>query len=363
MPDLQAILGGRTLTGVIQSVKPGLAEESLAGFMDMTGRTVEGDSGEYVKVEGSRKTARIAAYGSPSRRRSLSGVSNVPVKLIHSAENIEIKGHTLTNLMSPDGVRQRLGESEVGRQTRESGQLQRNLRVAATMSALGQGFIYADNDGNLLPSSSGASITVDFQVPAGNKNALDVLGTGAVIAASWATNTTDIPGHMATLKAQARKLNGFVPTRAYYGANVRKYILDNLACQQLINANPLLQNGFASGVIPDGFLGFRWRDAQDWFYVDDAGAVQSFVGADNIIFTPEPSAEWWEVLQGTTPVPRGMGAGQDANEVLADIEPVAGMFSYAYLTKDPVGITQVYGDTFLPVLKVPAAIYIADVTP
>ena len=39
------------------------------------------------------------------------------------------------------------------------------------------------------------------------------------------------------------------------------------------------------------------------------------------------------------------------------------MFSYATVKDDPVTIKQVGGDTFLPALKVPAAIWQADVTP
>jgi hypothetical protein len=37
------------------------------------------------------------------------------------------------------------------------------------------------------------------------------------------------------------------------------------------------------------------------------------------------------------------------------------MFSYAQVTSDPVTVKHVAGDTFLPVLKVPKAIFIATV--
>ncbi len=40
-----------------------------------------------------------------------------------------------------------------------------------------------------------------------------------------------------------------------------------------------------------------------------------------------------------------------------------GMFSYAKVTDNPVTVRHFAGDTFLPVLKVPAAVWIADVVP
>jgi hypothetical protein len=48
---------------------------------------------------------------------------------------------------------------------------------------------------------------------------------------------------------------------------------------------------------------------------------------------------------------------------LSALTSAYGLFSYSVLMTDPVAIKQVAGDTFLPTLKVPAAIFIANVNP
>jgi len=52
-----------------------------------------------------------------------------------------------------------------------------------------------------------------------------------------------------------------------------------------------------------------------------------------------------------------------AVDVAHSLREQAGMFSYAEMLTDPPSIKMVAGDTFLPVIKVPKAVFIADVTP
>lgn len=363
--DVRSILAGRNLTGVIQAIKPGLPEDCLPSeLFDSSPSVVEGDSGTYYKVNGSRKTAKLSMYGSPSRRRTLSGVTEQPVKLAHYTENVEIKAATLVNLESEDGSRQRLGESEVARQVEEVRQIMDNTRVAMLASAILSGYLYADGDGNILPSSSGATLTVDYGVPAGNRNQLDVFGAGAIISASWGTAGTSIVKQIQLLKKAARKKTGYPVEIALYGENILDYFLNNTQLKEIINRNPGYQAAFSQGEIPDGFLGLDWYPAYQFFYDDKDGTLQSILGADGIVFMPRPDVTWFEWKEGTYPIPSEVGiAGKDLSAALASVRLAQGMFAYGKLTDDPVGVTMVYGDTVLPIIKVPNAIFIADVTP
>ncbi len=360
---LQQILGGRNLTGVIQGVAGGVPDDLLPeGFMAAT-RTVEGEYGTYVKVEGTRKTARLAQYGSPSQQRVLKGVSEVSIKLIHTVESIYHKPPVLMNLSNfQNDQKQRLGEEEIARQTGDFNRLFTNLRTAALYSLLAQGAVYFDADGNLLPDSTGAHVTVDFGVPSGNKDQLDVLGDGAIIGASWATAGTAIHTQVAALKKAARKLTGYPVKHAFHGANILDHFLGNTKLKELINNNRSFQEGAASGEIPNGLLGLQWHPVDEAFYVDQDDTAQDFFDADAIVFTPEPSPDWYELIEGTYPVPTDVGSvSQDGAGALGGVSTEAGMFSYAVVTADPVAIKHVAGDTFLPVLKVPKAIFIAKV--
>lgn len=364
MKTLREILGARNLCGVIEEVKGGLAEDILPPSFLRSTRTVEGDHCTYRKVQGTRKTARLVHYGSPSQKRNLSGISEQAVKLVHAFEHIHHNPTTLMSLQQMESeTKQKLGMQEVSRQTKEFKQLFLNLRVASVFSALFTGHIYFDSEGNLLSSSSDNTIDINFGIPAGNQNQCDILGDGAIIDAVWSEAGTGIHTHIASIITAVRKLCGYKLTHAFYGASILDYFLGNTKLKELINRNTSLQASFMKNEIADGFLGVeKWIKVTDDFYVDKDGSYQSFMGSDKIIFTPTPSPEWYELIQGTFPVPTNIGnLTVDGIAAMRSIYEKAGMFSYAQVKSDPVSIKHLAGDTFLPVIKVPNAVVVADV--
>jgi hypothetical protein len=359
---LQQILGGENLTGVIQGIKGGIKPSGLPDSFLRPTRTVVGNTGTYKKVEGTRKTARIAQYGSASQRRVLKGVSEVPVTLLHTFEHIMHNPTTLMNLKSLNGSIQRIGEEEVARQTGEFKQLFDNLRVATVLSALCLGKVYFDADGNLLPSSSNAVTTIDYGIPAGNQDQCDILGDGDTISADWSTAGTAIEKDVANIRSQILRLNGYEITHCFYGSNILSYMTGNTKLKEIINRKNSYQDAFTTNEIADGFLKIqKWIPIQDFFYVDNDGSVQSFDVSDKCIFTPTPSPEWWDMLQGTYPIPTSIGnVSADGKAALGSVAIKSGMFSYATVESDPVTIKHNAGDTFLPAIKVPGAVVIAD---
>lgn len=357
MKTIQEILGARNLCGVINAIKAGVPKVLPPSFYATT-RGVEGDHCTYTLVEGTRQTARLVQFGSPSVRRGLRGIKEKAVKLLHSKEHVIHKPATLLNLRNMDSEqKQKLGRQEITRQSADFKQLFTNLRIAAVTQALALGVIYFDDEGNLLPSSSNAVFSLDMQVPANNKNQLN-----SIIAASWATAGTAIHTHIIELKKAALKATGYALEYAFYGEDILGYFLANTALKEIIWRTPVYQKAFTEGEIPNGFLGLQWIPAYGAFYNDAAGSDQDLWAGDKIVFTPEPSPEWWEIIEGSYPVPTEIGiVGSDAVAALGNIDEVTGMFQYAELLSDPVTIKQIAGDTFLPIIKVPAAIYIADV--
>lgn len=359
---LQSVLAARVLLGLIQGVKPGLPEVGLPpGLVNPPSAPIGspitgGDRGSYFKVEGTRKTAKQAHRGSPSRARTMSSVKEVPVIALSSSEHIEIKADTLMALNDDRGNVQKIGEQEVTRQVTECKQLQTNLRLAATASAFALGHIYFDKDGDLLASSSNSVIDADMQIPANNANQLNGL-----IATSWANPAASIIKQTQNIQKQSMVDTGYALKHALYGADILDLILNNNQLVELINANPAYQTAFAQGTIPAGFLGFQWWPAYNFFFQDDDGTNQTIFGATTITFIPEVSAEWFEVLEGGTPVPTTFGVESDLAALMKSCTIARGMFAYAVGSVDPVQGKMVYGDCFLPVIKVPAAVYRATV--
>jgi hypothetical protein len=359
---LDQILGGPNLTGVIQQTSTGIPDVFPASFY-ASRRPVDGDTAEYTRIDGSRQTARIAAYGSPSQQRELKNVAKVPVKLIHTIESVLHKPHVLTNLLNfTDLSKQQLGIAEVTRQTRQFRQLFDNLRVAALTSMLFAGNIYFDGNGSLLPNSTGAKITVNYGVPSGNTLQLNALGAGNILDLTWDNAAANIATQLSNLKKAARKLTGYPLVHAFYGQNVLDYLLNNNKAKELMKFNPAANARTLAGDVPSNLFGLEWHPAYEAFFEDDSGTAQDLVGGDQVLFTPEPSMDWLDWLEGTYPVPTTVGAvTNDAIAATGNVSVATGMFSYAQVLSDPVTVKQIAGDTFLPVLKVPKAIFIATV--
>jgi len=363
---LEQILHYENMLRVIEGVKEANLDGILpAELFHPTDRT-QGATGTYTKVTSNRQVAQQVMYGSPSRNVNLSGISKVAVHLIHTYEHFNHEPTTLDLLRSiHDEGAQRWGTEIVGRKVREFARRYTNLRRAAWFSALTTGQIHFDSDGNLLASASGAAITIDFGVPAGNKGQLNWDGNGDIITTAWSDETADITGNLQELKQAAVALTGYEIKYAFYGKNIPGYLAKNTVFKEYLTRNPGFNQGIVEGSIPDGVYGLHWRDASTAHYVDKDGNVHFFWGDDTIVFTPDPNDEgWFGFVEGSFPVPTTVGAvAGDATIGLGKLRTVFGMFSYCRLQDDPPRLTQYGGDTFLPVIIVPASIFIADVTP
>lgn len=361
---IEQILGYVQLCGVIQSTKTGLPKPLPEGFYKKTDATI-GDEGRYTQVTGTRQTALQVMYGAPSRKRKLKDVASKDVKLLHNYEHIDLPVlllEKLRNYATPE--HQQHGIDEVNRQIAEFGQLFDNFETAAVNLALGTGTIYFDSNGNLLPSSSSSAFGVDYGVPSGNQNQLDVFGGGAIISATWATASNDIPLQLRNLKKAAVKKSGYPLKYAIYGENITSYLQKNDYVKDWFTRHPMKREQFMdTGEMPDGMLGFTWIPAYTAFFEDQNESFQDIWAADKIVFTPEPSPDWWGIMQGTYGVPTTINIQGSGLEAINSVKHTKGMFAYAQVTNDPVGVRAYAGNTFLPILKVPGAIYIADVTP
>lgn len=364
--SIEQILGYKNLIGIVQNPAGGVPM-LLPPQFTRPGRGVQGKTATWVEVKGNRKTARLVHYGGPSVRRNLTGVAERSAVMIHSYEHINHDMSVLEQLRNMDNpMAQDMGRQTIAVETANFRQTFLNLRESALCSLLTLGAIYFDGSGNLLPSSSGAVVTVDFSVPAGHKDQLNYDGGGAMIAASWATASTDIPSHVDAIKIAAAKTTGYRIKHAFYGKNIPSYIAANEKVSTLLGnpANGALASALGQGSIANGFLDLQWHKMSEAFFEDSGGTNRSWFGGDTVVFTPEPSPDWFENIEGSYSIPRNLGGvSADANSAAADLESVRGMFSYAKITDDPVGIKHFGGDTFLPTLKVPTAIFIADVTP
>ena len=147
------------------------------------------------------------------------------------------------------------------------------------------------------------------------------------------------------------------------------YINNNAVVKQVLTGSARYAEAAMITEIPDGTFGIKkWYPVNEAFFAksgqlgaDESANVASWFGEDQIVFTPDPSSDWWEVLEGTYPIPRSFTITKDMMQQIQSLEQAAGPFSYATLQDDPVSIKHLAGDTFLPIIKVPGAVFNAIV--
>jgi hypothetical protein len=367
------VLGAPQLCGMIQGTVTGVPNVFPGDPIAKTGfycldKSVERDSGTYTRVTGTRTTAKLAAYGAPSSTRNLRNVESVPVVLMHTVESVSLPMFNFRGLIKKDADASNLqiddqGIQEITRQVKEFRKNFDNLRVASLTQLFAAGQIFFDGQGNLLPNSTGAVTIASAQVPAGNQGQLNVLGAGNVIDTPWSNPAADIDRQMQSLRQAAVRLTGYPLKYAFYGKNVPKYMTDNSKIASYFIRNPAADATFiGTADIPNPLFGLTWLPAYESFFEDQNGELQGLFGDDQVVFTPEPDRDWMGWLEGKYDIPASIGMVEsDAVGQLANTQVVSGMFAYAVVTADPLTIKMVAGDTFLPVIKVPTAVFQATV--
>lgn len=358
--SLQSILGYVTLTKAIWETTAGIPNPLPDSFFKVTQKTIK-DRGRYVQYTGERRTAQLVKYGAASRAADLRDVKERDIKLLHTFMSQKLDPFVLKYLRSPDSYELDTGLQELKRQIRQFAFRFQNTRVASVAQVLRTGYLYWDGDGNLLPTSSGAVDSHNFQLPANNQNQLN-----GIITASWALNSTDIPLQLRNLKKRAARTTGYPLKYAFYGENVPSYMTQNDYVLDYLARNPKWNEKYlesSHGEIPDGLFGLTWIPVYEMFYEDSAGTNQDLWSGDSIVFTPDVTEEWWGMMEGSYEVPRSIDIASSAEAAFRNLDTVYGMFGYSVPVHDPVTITAYSGDTFCPLLTNPNVVYSADCTP
>jgi hypothetical protein len=361
---LEQILGWVFLTGLVKSIKTGIPDVLPPEFYSITKDTLA-DQGRYTQVTGTRKVSRRVEYGAPAMNRNLRDVASYDVKLIHTFEMIQLnvaqyqslRGYTNYNV-------QDFGQQEVERQAVEFRAYFDNLEKATLYSVLANMQIYFDGNGNLLPTSAGSIVTVNYNPDANHQNQLN-----GIISSSWTSPGTDIPLHIRLIQKQSAKDTGYVLENCFYGVNIPSYLAINQYAQPFLARSPAMREKFLdTGEIPQGLFGIKnWHPVYTAFF-DQGGpgsalSLQEFFNVDAAVFTPKIDSIWYDFMRGTYPVPTTFQPQTQLQGTVNSFEIVQGMFGYGVPIANPMTAQMFFGHTFLPVVKFPDAIFQAIVTP
>ncbi len=369
---LQDILGWVAITKAINAVKDGVPNPFPSFLFNVSNENkIIGNSVKFNRTYGMRKTARLTHYGASPRHRELQQEELVEAKFANLTESRTFSPYELQVLRNYDDLQNgQMAKQLVANNIKTMGTLFGNARIVAVATSLLKGYVYADSQGNLLPTSSGASADFTFSqnIPSANiGTVLDESGSGIFGASgggSWAVNTTDIPKQLRRLVKAASLTHGYKPMIALYGTNVPSYMQQNDYVLDYLARTPGLQSvGLTDNSIPDGLFGFKWVPAWESGYTKDDGTKVSLWGDDAVTFIPAEfdAPAYWSMFEGSNFVPTSLDAMGDAVSALNSLQQVFGPYGYGRVNPMPISVMMIMGDNFFPAIKIPEAVYPADV--
>lgn len=276
--------------------------------------------------------------------------------------------HNFRAIGGPASVYDEQGARYIRAQQRYMGQRLGNTRMVQLLGMM-RGNLYGHKVGDTLYynfSSSGAAVNIDWQIPSGNKLKLNMLGGGDILAASWATASTDIPGHLRAINAAFQQLTGTSLGTVVINSVTWGYILQNdeVAAQAGTANRPYTEYVLEEGTNPDTGLRntlIRGKIAavpHIDFLITDEGLTVGAPGSESFVkyipnnyawFGPPlagSAGEVWEQLLGSEPVCEGPGMPE-----------VVRMGSHAWTMQnfDPAGRHLYTLDNSITALYIPAA--------
>lgn len=258
------------------------------------------------------------------------------------------------------------GQEFIRRQQRFMGQRVANFRLLS-LAGMMRGAMYAhrvDGGDDIYYdfTSSSAAYTIDWQIPAGNKSQLNMLGGGNIIGTSWDNPVADIPGDLLQINKAFQRLCGSSLQLAACSSGMWNNIINNdYVISQAGSANTpfaILQreDGNSENGLPRTTFIAQLRAVpwMLWYITDeglDVGAQGSttytpFIGDNDVWFGPAPNPDYMEMLLGSEPVSEGPNL--PATERF-------GMHAYNVSTYDPAGYVLHTLDNAIPALYVPKA--------
>lgn len=362
----QQLLAPKTILQAISQLDlPGASLQRLFGWgAGGTNRARQsGRNFSYDIFNHTRKLASARGPGQAASRQAPQRVGHVQATFPRSSEAIPLLDEDLLNRRRIGGPSDELdegGESYITRQEAYLAQRFTNLIEFQTAAMLRGSYSFDTVGDDLRHGFSGGDTTVDFRIPAGNKDQLDMLGDGDLIAAVWSNASTDIPAQLQNINAAMVRLTGLGLAHVVLTGVGWQYVLNNTKVQTLGGAGRapfetlrrVGQGEFSAVLRAIPWITFHVIDYGLEVWDGSAETFTKLVEDDHAIFLPEPSPRWAQLIEGSEIVTEGPG-GVRAERF--------GFHPYGYATHDPSGweLCAVYNG--IPALYTPQAVAYGEI--
>lgn len=321
--------------------------------------------GSYDIFNQSKKVVAASVPGSAASEMAPNPVGSVDFTIPRAATQMSLTDESLVNqrqIGQAVTIVDSMGQNYILRQKQYMASQYANMIEFQTAAMLRGSYTWTQVGTEFRHAFSGGDVTVNFQVPAGNKNQLDMLGNGDIIDASWATTSTDIPKHCLQINEASNALSGMGIEHAICNSKTWNYIINNTKVQaQAGTANTPYEeyNRVGNGRFSVRLRAIPWLMWHIIDYALDIWNGSAFVNTkliadDQVNFIPTPSPLWTQYINGGETVTEGPNGVREFRQ---------GFYSYGYPTHNPSGWSLNAVHNGIPACYVPSAIVCADVTP
>lgn len=285
--------------------------------------------------------APLNRHGAAPRMLSIGQASERFMSTFCSFNGIEFPMHVYTALKEYDSpTAQRQGRTEIARIMRKFKNRQACQKELIVAKAVTTGYVYANAEGEILESSSGADLVADMGISAGNKTTVSGL-----ITALFSVEDTDIPTILERIRNRQIKNKMPAPTDIYVNRLNLQYLRNNDYFIQWASRNPDWSDKVLKGEPLEGLWGFTWH-FDDSHYTAEDGTEKPLIPLDVIVMTPAPQGPWVAYVNGPTIVPSSLEIAGSVEEAINNTELVYGEFAFASVLMPQTKIVGYMGDNY-----------------
>lgn len=267
-------------------------------------------------------------------------VGDVRVACARFHEKVRLLGEFLGNLSPIVGPNSQIdtgGQSYIARQTVHLAEKYNNTIELMTMGMFQDNLYFQLSGDNLLPvigapTAPALGFQIPFQVPSGNKNQLNMLGTGNIINIGWQNTGAPLIKNCLQIQAASTQLSGYQPKHFWINSLMWYNVLLNAEVRNTAGSanTPFASYDRVSEKAVDGMdqpefaAELRALPWAQWHVADDvlvtnsdidptwasAPSAATFIKVcpDNtVMIAPEPASDWTELYQGAEYISENAG--------------------------------------------------------
>lgn len=286
-----------------------------------------------------RVVGKARAPGTGPASVAVNPVGDVRVSCARFHEKVRLLGEFLGNLSPIIGPNSQIdtgGQSYIARQTVHLAEKYNNTVELLTTGMFQDNLYFQLAGDNLLPvigapSGGALGFQIPFQIPAGNKNQLNLLGTGNIIQVGWQNTGAPLIGNCLQIQAAMTQLSGYQPRHFWQNSLGWYNVLLNAEVRNTAGSSntPFAEYDRVPEMAVDGMpqpefaaqlRGIPWLTFHiaddvlvtggdiDPTWASSTGTTTIKVIPDNtLIIAPDPSADWTEMYHGAEYISENAG--------------------------------------------------------